>query len=256
MIHSSRNRRTSLIFLAIFIIGPTLFHLGLNQNSKRAPQSENDEQAFVIQREAMVRNQLEARGIRDPNVLQAMRKVKRHALVPFALMPSAYQDSPLPIGHGQTISQPYIVAYMSEALALGPEDRVLEIGTGSGYQAAVLAEIVKEVYSIEIIPELAQEAREKLQKLGYSNITIKQGDGYEGWPDHQPFDAIIVTAAPDTIPPKLLEQLKNPGGRMILPVGSYYQELILVVKTDRGIVQKQLLPVRFVPMVSEQSAKH
>ena len=205
----------------------------------------------TLQREEMVRYQLEARGIRDPNVLQAMRKVKRHLFVSDEMASFAYSDGALPIGYNQTISQPYIVAYMTEALRVHPEDRVLEVGTGSGYQAAVLAEIAKEVYSIEILPELAREASERLKKLGFTNVQVKQGDGYQGWPEYAPFDAIIVTAAPEALPPKLIEQLRNPGGRMIVPVGSGRQELILIRKTEEGIKQETLIPVRFVPMVSE-----
>ena len=211
-----------------------------------------DESALDAKREAMVKSQLEARGIQDPQVLEAMRKVKRHRFTPPLLASFAYRDSPLPIGHRQTISQPYIVAYMTEALQLTSEDRVLEIGTGSGYQAAILAEIVREVYTIEIIPELAEEAAKRLTELGYRNVHVKTGDGYEGWPEYQPFDAIIVTAAPETIPQKLVEQLEGSQGRMILPVGSQGQELLLLMKTKEGITQKKLLPVRFVLMVKQK----
>lgn len=204
---------------------------------------------FDQMRYEMVESQIKARGIRNPAVLEAMRRVKRHEFIPEKKRAFAYGDSPLPIGLEQTISQPFIVAFMTEALDLQPTDRVLEIGTGSGYQAAVLAEIVKEVYTIEIIEELAQRSQKTLQDLGYENIRVKHGDGYEGWPEQAPFDAIIVTAAPPVLPPKLLDQLKNPGGRMIVPVGEGQQELILIKKTKEGPVTKSLLPVRFVPMV-------
>jgi len=199
----------------------------------------------------MVEFQVQKRGITNPQVIEAMLNVKRHLFVPDSVKKHAYQDSPLPIGFNQTISQPYIVAFMTEALKLKPEEKILEIGTGSGYQAAVLGQIVREVYSIEIIPELARNAERILKELDYSNVHVKEGDGYEGWPEKSPFDAIIVTAAPDQIPQVLVSQLKIPGGRMIVPVGSNYQELILIEKTDDGIKTKSLLPVRFVPMVKK-----
>ncbi|RKY63765.1 MAG: protein-L-isoaspartate O-methyltransferase [Candidatus Latescibacterota bacterium] len=205
---------------------------------------------YARARERMVEEQIEARGIKDSLVLAAMRKVPRHLFVPERYRSEAYADHPLPIGYGQTISQPYIVAYMTEALRLKGGEKVLEIGTGSGYQAAVLAEIADSVFTIEIIPELAESARERLRRLGYKNIFVLCGDGYRGWPEHAPFDAIIVTAAPDHIPGPLVEQLKV-GGRMVIPVGSVYQELFLVVKTERGVEKRPLLPVRFVPMTGE-----
>lgn len=205
------------------------------------------------QREKMVDFQLRRRGIQDEKVLEAMQSVKRHLFVPGSLRRYAYADRPLPIGRDQTISQPYIVAYMTEALDLSPEDRVLEIGTGSGYQAAVLAEIVSQVYTIEIIPELADMARQKLDALGYDNVKVKTGDGYQGWPEHAPFDAIIVTAAPPFIPDALIEQLSEENGNMIVPVGTASQELILITKTKQGVQKKKLLPVRFVPMVEGKS---
>ena len=181
----------------------------------------SQEQAFESRRREMVEYQIKNRGIRDPKVLEAMLRVERHLFVPDEMKDKAYMDSPLPIAMGQTISQPYIVAYMTETLHLGSEDRVLEIGTGSGYQAAILAEIVKEVYSIEIVKELAEEASRRLQNLGYTNIYVKHGDGYKGWPEKAPFDAIIVTAAPPEIPEELVRELTSPGGRMIVPVGSF-----------------------------------
>lgn len=205
---------------------------------------------YAKARKQMVEEQIEARGIKDSLVLAAMMKVPRHLFVPEMYRSQAYEDHPLPIGYGQTISQPYIVAYMTEALGLEGGEKVLEIGTGSGYQAAVLAEIADSVFTIEIIPELAESARERLKNLGYKNVFVLCGDGYRGWPEHAPFDAIIVTAAPDHIPEPLVEQLKV-GGRMVIPVGRVYQELFLVVKTERGVERRPLLPVRFVPMTGE-----
>jgi len=198
----------------------------------------------------MVREQIEARGVRDPRVLAAMRKVPRHLFVPPKFQPLAYTDSPLPIGYDQTISQPYIVAFMTEALQLKPEDRVLEIGTGSGYQAAVLAEPTREVYSIEIVEPLAKEAAERLLSLGYRNIHVRAGDGYRGWPEAAPFDAIIVTAAPTHVPAPLLDQLRE-GGRLVLPLGRGIQDLVRIQKTSHGLKRETLLPVLFVPMVGE-----
>ena len=203
---------------------------------------------YAFKRQDMVERQIKARGVTDEKTLETMEKVKRHLFVPDDLREMAYEDSPLPIGHSQTISQPYIVAYMTEAAKLSPSDRVLEIGTGSGYQAAVLAEIVKEVYSIEILKPLADSARARLEGMGYKNINVKCGDGYKGWPEYAPFDAIIVTAAPAKIPEELVNQLKV-GGKMVLPVGSFFQELYLITRTDSGFDKKALLPVRFVPMV-------
>ena len=209
----------------------------------------SEEGVFDLARERMVKLQLEGRGISDLRVLNAMREVKRHNFVPSQVKRFAYTDRPLSIGHQQTISQPYIVAYMTEILALKPDERVLEIGTGSGYQAAVLSLLVKEVYSIEIVPELANESAERLGKLGYSNVHVKRGDGYQGWPEEAPFDAIIVTAAPPEVPQALVDQLKTPGGRMILPVGTHYQKLMRIHKTTSGVAEKRLIPVRFVPMI-------
>ncbi len=201
-------------------------------------------------RNKMVRTQIKSRGIKDIRVLDALRKVPRHLYVPSELRPSAYGDFPLPIGKGQTISQPYIVALMTELLMPDANKKILEIGTGSGYQAAVLAELVDKVYTIEIVDELAETARRRLRKMGYKNIEVKSGDGYRGWPEHAPYDAIIVTAAPEHIPKPLIEQLKI-GGVMVLPVGDFFQQLKVVKKTKEGIVQKNIIPVRFVPMTGE-----
>ena len=195
----------------------------------------------------MVARQIVARGVRDTNVLEAMRKVERHRFIPLGSQPAAYRDSPVPIGYGQTISQPFIVAYMTEALKPQASDRVLEIGTGSGYQAAVLAQIVEEVYTIEIVEPLASQAQDVLKELKYQNIRFRTGDGYKGWPEAAPFDKIIVTAAPPKVPQHLLEQLKL-GGRMIIPVGRWNQELLLIRHTPDGYRREHVLPVRFVPM--------
>ncbi len=196
----------------------------------------------------MVRNQIEGRGVSDAAVLDAMRKVPRHLFVPESLRSVAYDDSPVPIGSGQTISQPYIVAYMTEAVRPSAGQKVLEVGTGSGYQAAVLAGIVERVYTIEIIRELGQSAAQRLENLGYPNVEVKVGDGYFGWEEAGPFDAIVVTAAAEYIPPPLVDQLKD-GGRMIIPVGSPFmvQMLMLVEKRGDEVTTKSLLPVRFVP---------
>lgn len=201
-------------------------------------------------RERMVQQQIELRDIEDESVLDAMRHVPRHLFVPERWRPSAYTDQPLPIEHGQTISQPYIVAYMTDLLELEPGDRVLEVGTGSGYQAAVLSEITPYVYTIEIIEPLAQEAADRLEELGYETIEVKHADGYYGWPENAPFDGIIVTAAAGHVPPPLKEQLTS-GGRMVIPVGGVFevQRLILLRKDEEGQIQtRSLMPVRFVPM--------
>lgn len=211
--------------------------------------------ALVAEIEAGVRETADFLG-RDrlaDSVLEALRTVPRHAFVPLPYRLFAYDNRPLPIGHGQTISQPYIVAIMTDLLDPQPGDRILELGTGSGYQAAVLAALVEQVYSIEIVEPLAEAASERLARLGYANVSVRQGDGYFGWPEHAPFDAIVVTAAASHVPPPLVAQLK-PGGRMIIPVGSYFltQQLVLVSKHDDGsITTRQLLPVAFVPLTGE-----
>jgi protein-L-isoaspartate(D-aspartate) O-methyltransferase len=196
----------------------------------------------------MVETQLRARNISNPDVLAAMARVPRHRFVPPDLQSSAYDDRPLPIGDGQTISQPYVVAYMTEALHLAPDQAVLEIGTGSGFQAAVLAELARQVYSIEIVPALADRARQTLSGLGYDNVEVRTGNGYEGWPEHAPFARIIVTAAPPEIPGALVDQLAV-GGRMVVPVGRGVQAMTIVTKTPDGVVTEETIPVRFVPMV-------
>jgi protein-L-isoaspartate(D-aspartate) O-methyltransferase len=205
---------------------------------------------FVLLRENMVRRQIEARGVKDARVLAALRKVERHKFIPPSIQHLAYEDSPLPIGGGQTISQPYIVALMTELCQLKPSDKVLEIGTGSGYQAAILAELTKEVYTIEILPSLAERARTLLEKLGYQNIQVKCGDGYLGWPELAPFDAIIVTCAPKDVPVALLEQLAE-GGRLVIPVGDTNQELKLITKKQGQVEGRSILPVIFVPMIKK-----
>ncbi|MCM4161333.1 protein-L-isoaspartate(D-aspartate) O-methyltransferase [Antarcticibacterium flavum] len=214
---------------------------------------ETVQDGFQQQREQMVKRQLEARGIKDQATLDAMRKVERHKLVPEDMKKNAYRDGPLPIGGGQTISQPFMVAFMTEAIMPKPDMKVLEIGTGSGYQAAVLAEIVDEVYTIEIVEELARRVQGDLKDMGYNNIHFKVGDGYHGWEEHAPFDAIIVTAAPEEIPPRLVEQLKE-GGRMVIPVGARgtVQNLQLIEKRANGKIRtRELMPVRFVPFTRD-----
>jgi protein-L-isoaspartate(D-aspartate) O-methyltransferase len=205
---------------------------------------------YTAARENMVRSQIEARGIVQPTVLQAMRSVPRHLFVPEDHRPAAYADHPLAIGEGQTISQPYVVALMTQLLELRGGEKILEIGTGSGYHAAVMSRIAGSVYSVEIIPELARRARRTLDQIGYDNVHVRQGDGYQGWPEEAPFDAIVLTAAPEVIPPPLLDQLKI-GGRMVAPVGGFFQELKLIVKVEDGIETRTVEAVRFVPMTGK-----
>ncbi len=234
-----------LVFLSIL-----LGHASLATAAVIRESSNSHPERYTMQREDMVRDQLEVRGIRDPRVLEAMRKVERHLFVPESLQRQAYQDQPLPIGHAQTISQPYIVAFMTELAQLKPGDKVLEIGTGSGYQAAVIAAMGCEVYSIEIVKALAEEASQRLDDLGIVTVHVRDGDGYAGWPEHAPFDAILVTAAPPYIPEPLKQQLRV-GGRLIIPVGDFFQELMLIERSETGFTKKNTLPVRFVPMTGE-----
>jgi protein-L-isoaspartate(D-aspartate) O-methyltransferase len=220
---------------------------------RQEPVPEPGQQAqttFEAQRMAMVQQQIRARGVADKRVLSAMARVPRHEFVPAGQRLYAYEDRPLPIGEGQTISQPYIVALMTELLELEAGDRVLEIGTGSGYQAAILAELTPHVYTIEILPKLAQRAEQTLRRLGYGQVKVKAGDGYLGWPEHAPFNAIIVTCAPERVPEPLREQLKE-GGRMVIPVGPQWtsQTLYLLRRQGGDLEQKAVIPVRFVPMV-------
>jgi protein-L-isoaspartate(D-aspartate) O-methyltransferase len=215
-----------------------------------SPIRDGEDAAFARAREEMVAHQIAARDVRDERTLAAMRKVARHLFVPPAALGQAYEDHPLPIGHGQTISQPYIVAFMTEALGLRGGETVLEVGTGSGYQAAVLAEIAARVYTIEIVAPLAEEARERLRRLGYTNVDVRAGDGYAGWAEAAPFDGIMVTAAAPRIPEPLKEQLKD-GGRLVLPVGDDWQELVLVTRRGDRFDEKRILPVRFVPMTGK-----
>ena len=207
-------------------------------------------QDFDAARRRMVETQLQAEGISSQAVLQAMGRVPRHLFVPPELRERAYENTPLPIGLGQTISQPFIVAYMTEVLQVGREHTVLEIGTGSGYQAAILAELAREVLTIEIVPQLADRARAALSEAGYSNVTVRTGNGYLGWPERAPFQRIIVTAAPDTLPQALVDQLAV-GGIMVAPVGTLSQEIVIVTKTADGVAEKRTIPVRFVPMVQK-----
>lgn len=211
------------------------------------------EDPFTKKREELVLQTIEKRGVKDKAVLKSMKTVKRHLFVPENNVSNAYDDRPLPIGYGQTISQPFIVAYMTEVINPKPEYKVLEIGTGSGYQAAVLAEIVKEVYTIEIIPELGNAAAARLKKLGYHNVNAKVGDGYFGWAEHGLYDAILVTAAAEFVPPPLLEQLKE-GGKIVIPIGSPFmnQTLMLIEKKGKKITTKSLMPVVFVPFTRKK----
>ena len=231
----------------VFLILPIVF---TQCTDGKTVSDSNPKGDFKAMREKMVETQIKARGVKDPRVLSAMLKVERHRFVPEKYFDSAYSDQPLPIGEGQTISQPYIVALMTELLELKGKEKVLEIGTGSGYQAAILAELAEEVYTIEIIEPLASTARKRLSELSYQNIKVKSGDGYLGWPEAAPFDAIIVTAAPDHIPKPLIDQLRE-GGRMVVPVGAYTQELMKIIKRSGKVETTNVIPVLFVPMTRE-----
>ena len=246
-LQASRLHMSKLV--AIFVLFSIIFISSCMSQVK-------DPSQFERARLSMVKDQIELRGVTDRKVLEAMRKVERHRFVPDEYLAEAYEDYPLPIGEGQTISQPYIVAFMTEALELNEHDRVLEIGTGSGYQAAVIAEICDSVFTIEIFESLAFRADLLLRELGYGNVMVKAGDGYLGWEEHAPYDAIIVTCSPTQIPEKLEEQLAE-GGWMIIPVGqSYSQELILIEKKNGRLTRKNVLPVRFVPMIDENGRKY
>jgi protein-L-isoaspartate(D-aspartate) O-methyltransferase len=232
-------------WIALLVLGAS------GQASGSAHAAPPEPAARQRERLHMVSRQIEARGVRDPRVLEAMRTVPRHRFVPESEQAHAYEDRPLPIGHGQTISQPYIVALMSELAELKPGDTVLEVGTGSGYQAAVLAEMGAKVFSIEILEALAERSKATLEELGYGEkVEVRHGDGYAGWPEHAPFDAIVVTAAPPRIPEPLKEQLKV-GGRLVIPVGKYLQSLLRLTKTEKGFGEESVIPVRFVPMTGK-----
>lgn len=250
--------RLAILFLAVVLVAcgetTTPTPTTLSDEPGASPPSPTVDDRFAEERERMVRQQIEARGIRDEEVLAAMRRVPRHRFVPERFVDQAYADHPLPIGHGQTISQPYIVAMMTEALQVEPGDRILEIGTGSGYQAAVLAEVGAEVYTIEIIPELAEQAEQQLHAAGYHDVQVRHADGYFGWEEHAPFDGIMVTAAPDHLPQPLANQLE-PGGHLVIPIGppGSYQTLWLFTKQEDGELDANSLgAVRFVPFTREQ----
>jgi len=210
---------------------------------------EQEAREFAEQRRNLVEH-LRSQGVTSRTVLDALLKVPRHKFVPSSHRHLAYQNRPLPIGHSQTISQPFIVGYMTEAAEVAPGEKVLEIGTGSGYQAAVLAELAKQVYTIEIIPDLAEGARTLLREMGYENVQVKTGNGYEGWAEHAPFDAIVVTAAPDHVPQALVDQLAF-RGKMVIPVGSVFQEMVIITRNESGVVERRTIPVRFVPMTGK-----
>jgi protein-L-isoaspartate(D-aspartate) O-methyltransferase len=238
--------RFALKLAAVLALGGTLACETASSNGIAAQTPEEDR--YATKRETMVTTQIERRGINDARVLEAMRRVPRHAFVPDAMKPSAYADRPLPIGHGVTISQPYIVALMTQLADVDAGDRVLDVGTGSGYQAAVLGELGAEVYGIEIIEPLAERAAAVLDELGYEKVTVRAGDGYAGWPERAPFDAVILAAAPVHVPAPLEQQLKV-GGRLVLPVGEQFDQTLLVItRTEAGFEEQEVLPVAFVPM--------
>ncbi len=254
--HKARSRlpsaeRTTTWALLILILFP--LWLGRLWADPANPSGKDD--TMEAARLRMVETQIVARDVTDARVLAAMRKVERHCFVPFESQSQAYEDRPLRIGYGQTISQPYIVAKMSELLNLKGTEKVLEIGTGSGYQAAILAELAKDVYSIEISQPLCNRAKKRLEKMNYRRLHVRCGDGYHGWPEAAPFDAIIVTAAPTEIPQPIFDQLK-PGGRMVIPVGDWQQELLVIRKGENGgIERRSIFPVRFVPMTGKVQKK-
>ena len=241
MIHQVSS---ALLVLLLFTLSSCVF-----QSRSEQTRTAQSAQEFAEQRRNLV-EELRSQGIASKSVLDALLKVPRHEFVPAAHRHLAYQNRPLPIGFEQTISQPFIVAYMTEAAEIASGEKVLEIGTGSGYQAAVLAELAKEVYTIEIIPGLAEGARTVLRKLGYRNVQVKTGNGYEGWVEHAPFDAIVVTAAPDQIPQALVNQLAF-RGKMVITVGTTFQQMVIVSKNESGVVERRTIPVRFVPMTGK-----
>jgi protein-L-isoaspartate(D-aspartate) O-methyltransferase len=235
------------IFIQSCII--VILILSCSSRQKNIPSSQNyQEPWWKPKAEQMVISQIISRGVTDNRVIEVMKNTPRHLFVPEDAIDYAYNDYPLPIGYGQTISQPYIVALMTELLNLKGDEKVLEIGTGSGYQAAILSQLADSCFSIEVVRELAELSANRLRNLGYNNVVIKWGDGYQGWPDHAPFDAIIITAAPEKIPEELVNQLKT-GGKMVVPVGTLYQNLLVIIKTNKGYQQRDIIPVRFVPMV-------
>ncbi len=248
----------SIILLIVLLVCLSLSLFYYSKGDQKASSEAQTQSAqdkadeYKRERERMVNEQIRARGVRDGAVLRAMMKVPRHKFVPPSLVLMAYADRPLPIGQEQTISQPFIVAYMTEAADISSKEKVLEIGTGSGYQAAILGEIAREVYTIEIIPELAEGARKVLEELGYKNVHVRTGNGYLGWPEASPFDAIVVTAAPDEVPQALVDQLAV-DGKMVIPVGTTNQDMMIIKKTKKGVVEKKTIPVRFVPMTGKPS---
>lgn len=237
---------TPFLPVLALLLGAVIIACGCARERPAEPGGQVD---HASRRAQMVAEQIAARGVTDPRILAAMRTVPRERFMPASERGRAHADGPLSIGHGQTISQPYVVAYMTQALGVGPGDRVLEVGTGSGYQAAVLAELGCEVWSIEIVPALAESARAVLDSLGHG-VRVRTGDGYRGWSEEAPFDAVIVTAAPDHVPPDLIEQLAD-GGRLVIPVGDRDQELLRLTRVGEGVVREELLDVRFVPMTGE-----
>jgi len=241
-----KNNKTTLFLVSLFLLAVFVLTKDFFKSELDPTLSGSD---FEMQRQEMVEQQIRKRGIKDPDILDAFLKVPRHRFVPDKWNVLAYSDQPLPIGEGQTISQPYIVAFMTESLQPSAQDKILEIGTGSGYQAAILGELCDSVFTIEIIASLGHRAKLLLEKLGYENVRVKIGDGYQGWEGYAPFDAIIVTCAPSQVPTPLKDQLKE-GGRMIIPVGSLYrQDLVLLRKLDNQLLEEKVLPVLFVPMV-------
>ena len=240
-------RRTFTVLSLSLLVALGMVAYKGNGKDQPAP---SEESRFRAKRVRMVEEQLRRRGVKDPRVLSAMESVPRHLFVLPEYAAVAYDDHPLPIGYDQTISQPYIVAVMTEALELEPDDRVLEIGTGSGYQAAILSVLAKSVYTIEIVEPLGTSAAKRLQSLGYDNVEVRVGDGYKGWPEESPFDAIIVTAAPESVPRPLVDQLGD-GGRLVIPVGDRFQELFVLQRDGDVVRQKKIANVRFVPMVND-----